>query len=242
MDLKMLSFRWGLEHMHPEEPAWLEIQSVLKSITRDDVMKKQLSFFDDWKAGKKSKSTGKAITPPVGGQSVFNSVIEDKVAQLSNWDSQIYVLNQKKKVAKEDQVPYWTMDFRKNLIGLEISFNNAGVLAQNLLRLSVMSESKYLEPSEMIKIGVLVVPSKTLKAWGKMDSTVITFDQVETILPHVTFSIPTPIVIIGLNDSTEEIKWAPTKLFGNKKIGSFEGEKKQHWETVLGEEMDKIGR
>jgi hypothetical protein len=129
------------------------------------------------------------------------------------------------------------MDFRKNRIGLEVSFNNAGVFAQNLLRLSVMSESKFLAPQEMIKLGALVVSMKSLKKWGKMDSTVITYDQVETILPHITFSIPTPIVILGITDSTDGLQWSPTRLFGNKKIGSYNGPKKNFWDDLIEEEI-----
>lgn len=237
MEIKKLSFRWGLEHAHPDEPAWLEIQSALTSITRKDVISKQLSNFEDWKLEKKNPSTGKVVTPPVGGQSVLNAVIADKIAAIGGWDDQIYVLNQSNQIAEKDRVPYWTMDFRKNRIGLEVSFNNAGVFAQNLLRLSVMSESKYLSPEEMIKLGVLVVSMKSLKKWGKMDTTVITYDQVETILPHITFSIPTPIVILGIADSTAGQPWSPTKLFGNKKIGSYSGPKKNFWDELLEEEI-----
>ena len=238
MEIKKLSFRWGLEHAHPDEPAWLEIQSALSSISRRDVISKQLTHFEDWKQEKKNPSTGKVVTPPVGGQSVLNSVIADKINAIGGWDDQIYVLNQSNQIAEKDRVPYWTMDFRKNRIGLEVSFNNAGVFAQNLLRLSVMSESKFLSPQEMIKLGVLVVSMKSLKKWGKMDSTVITFDQVETILPHITFSIPTPIVIIGIADNDNGTDWSPTKLFGNKKIGSYNGPKKNHWDELIQEEIE----
>jgi hypothetical protein len=132
------------------------------------------------------------------------------------------------------------MDFRKNQIGLEISFNNAGVFAQNLLRLSVMSESKFLRKEEMIKLGILVVSMKSLKKWSTMDSTVITFDQVQTIIPHITFSIPTPIIIIGISDSNDGVKWKPTKLFGNKKIGNYKGSKQSHWDQLIMEEKESL--
>ncbi len=238
MDFQPLSFRWGLEHLHADEPAWIDIQGALYSISRKDVITKQLQNFEDWKEEKVNPTTGKKVTPPVGGQSVLNSVIAEKFRTLDGWDEQIYVLNQSNQVSEQDRVPYWTMDFRKNMVGVEISFNNAGVFAQNLLRLSVMSESKFLNPSQMIKIGILVVSTKSLKKWGQMDSTVITFDQVETILPHITFSIPTPILILGINNSTDSEEWEKTKLFGNKKIGSFEGPKKSFWEELLAKELE----
>ena len=238
MEFERLSFRWGLEHIHHDEPAWIEIQNALLSITRKDVIAKQLANFQYWKDGKKDPNTGKPYKPPVGGQRVLNDVIDEKLSQVEGWNRQIYVLNRSNEIAEKDRVPYWTMDFRKNRIGLEISFNNAGVFAQNLLRLSVMSESKFLQEQEMIKLGVLVVSMKSLKKWGKMDSTVITFDQVKTILPHITFSIPTPIVILGLSESNKEEVWKPTKLFGNKNIGSYEGPKKSFWDELIAEERE----
>lgn len=240
MKIEPLSFRWGLEHVHPDEPAWLEIQEILNSITRKDVINKQLQNFEDWKNELKNPSTGKIVSPPVGGQSVMNAVIADKFAKKSLWEEQIYVLNQSNELAEKDRVPYWTMDFRKNRIGVEISFNNAGVFAQNLLRLSVMSESIHLKESEMIKLGVLVVSNNSLKKWGKMDSTVITFEQVNTILPHITFSIPTPIIILGIdnrNDENSEM-WSETKLFGNKKIGNYSTNKSK-WDDLIASEMAK---
>lgn len=238
MDFEKLSFRWGLEHIHHDESAWVEIQQAISSITRKDIIDKQLSNFEMWKEGRKDLNSGKPYKPPVGGQRVLNDVIDDKLMKIHGWSRQIYVLNRSNEVSEKDRVPYWTMDFRKNRIGLEISFNNAGVFAQNLLRLSVMSESKFLHPHEMIKLGVLVVSKKSLKKWGKMDSTVITYDQVETILPHITFSIPTPIVILGLIERNQDTVWKPTKLFGNKNIGAFDGPKRSYWEELLAEESE----
>jgi len=240
LDFETLSFRWGLEHVNPNEEAWIEIQQVIKSITRNDVVSKQLQNFYNWQEELINPSTGKVVSPPIGGQTVLNQVISDKFSKNLGWEEQIYVLNQSNEILESERVPYWTMDFRKNQIGLEISFNNAGVFAQNLLRLSVMSESKFLRKEEMIKLGVLVVSMKSLKKWSTMDSTVITFDQVQTIIPHITFSIPTPIIIIGISDSNDGVKWKPTKLFGNKKIGSYKGSKQSHWDQLIMEEKKSL--
>lgn len=230
--------------MHPQEPVWIELLDVLHSIKRRDVVSRQLLFFSEWKQGKVNPSTGKPIKPPVGSQSIINAIIDEKISGLYGWNHQIYVLKGKKVDSEIDQVPYWTMDFRKNRIGVEVSFNNAGAFAQNLLRLSVMSESKFLDESEMIKLGILIVPTESLKKWGSMDSTVITFEQVELILPHITFSIPTPIIVIGI-DAADDIQgkseiWNSTKLFGNKSIGVFEGSRKSYWQEVLTQEALSI--
>jgi hypothetical protein len=216
VDYTLHSFRHGLDHVSDADFAWAEILKVVKSITRSDILQQQILNLEKWQAGKKSGSG--YYKPPVGAQDVLNKIINSKFRDIGGWDSQVYVLKQgKAKVSKGDKVPYWSMDFRKDKIGLEISFNNAGVLAQNLLRLSVMSESKYLEDWQMIKLGVLLVSEANLKSWGSMDTTVLTYDQVLNVLPHVNFSIPTPIIIIGVNNSTDGEVWEKTELFGTKK-------------------------
>lgn len=244
MDFTSHSFRHGLKHVSDNDLAWVEINSALKSISRSDVTREQISNLEKWRAGKKS---GKNFyKPPVGAQDVLNNVIKKKLKKISGWDSQVYVLKQgNAKLTKGEKVPYWSMDFRKNNIGVEISFNNAGVLAQNLLRLSVMSESKFLEENQMIKLGVLVVSQASLKSWGSMDSTVVTFEQVLNVLPHVNFSIPTPIVVLGINNSNQGEIWAPTKLFGTKKkdlpiYTELSTQQKSMWELIIEKELERL--
>jgi hypothetical protein len=216
MDFVPHSFRHGLDHVSDADIAWAEVIKVVKSISRSDIIRQQIHNLEKWQAG--AKSGKNFYKPPVGAQDVLNNIIKDKFQKVGGWDSQVYVLKQgNERIPKGEKVPYWSMDFRKNKIGVEISFNNAGVLAQNLLRLSVMSESKYLEESQMIKLGVLLVSQTSLKNWGSMDSTVVTFEQVLNVLPHVNFSIPTPIIVLGVNNSSEGEIWRETKMFGTKK-------------------------
>ena len=244
MDYTLHSFRHGLDHVSDADVAWAEILKVVQSISRADILQQQIYNLEKWQAGEKSGSN--YYKPPVGAQDVLNKIINSKFHGIGGWDSQVYVLKQgKANVGKGEKVPYWSMDFRKDKIGLEISFNNAGVLAQNLLRLSVMSESKYLEESQMIKLGVLLVSQASLKYWGCMDTTVLTFDQVLNVLPHVNFSIPTPIIILGVNNSSDGEVWEKTSLFGTKKknlpiynkLGQLE---KRIWDEMITKERDSL--
>jgi hypothetical protein len=236
MDYTLHSFRHGLDHVSDADIAWAEILKVVQSISRADILRQQILNLEKWQAGEKSGSN--FYKPPVGAQDVLNRIIKTKFHAIGGWDSQVYVLKQgKAKVGKGEKVPYWSMDFRKDKIGLEISFNNAGVLAQNLLRLSVMSESKYLEESQMIKLGVLLVSESSLKSWGFMDTTVLTFDQVLNVLPHVNFSIPTPIIILGVSNSSDGEIWEKTDLFGTKKKDLPVYSKLSHLEKTIWDEM-----
>jgi hypothetical protein len=244
MDYTPHSFRHGLDHVSDADIAWAEVLKLVKSISRSDLIRQQINNLEKWQSG--AKSGKNFYKPPVGAQDVLNNTIKEKFKNIGGWDSQVYVLKQgKDRIPKGEKVPYWSMDFRKDKIGVEISFNNAGVLAQNLLRLSVMSESKYLEESQMIKLGVLLVSQTSLKNWGSMDSTVLTFDQVLSVLPHVNFSIPTPIIILGVNNSSDGEIWKDTKLFGTKKkdlpvYKDLTSDEMSKWETWIAAERSSL--
>jgi hypothetical protein len=207
-------------------------------------MRQQIANLEKWQSG--AKSGKNFYKPPVGAQDVLNNIINSKFKEIGGWDSQVYVLRQgTEKLSKAEKVPYWSMDFRKDKIGVEISFNNAGVLAQNLLRLSVMSESKFLDESQMIKLGVLLVSESSLKTWGAMDTTVVTFEQVLKVLPHVNFSIPTPIIVLGINNSSNGEIWKETKSFGTKQkeFSMYEkliSEEKHKWNQLISKERESL--
>ncbi|MFM8440057.1 MAG: BglII/BstYI family type II restriction endonuclease [Acidobacteriota bacterium] len=247
MDFFTDSFRWGLEHLSEEDEVWLELKALIDSITRDEIVELKRDSFKRWREGKRK-------SPIVGGQAILNEVIERKFKSLG-WESQIFVLDIAKeeissltgKVSKSEgaeeeesegseKITYWTMDFKKGNIGVEVSFNNAGVLAQNLLRLSVMSES-YLKPKEKkIRLGILITATESLKRWSNMDSTVLTFETVKRVFPLINFNIPTPIVLIGLNNSSCEVIWKDTGLFGHKKLQSYSGlsdSEKIGWDKLI---------
>ena len=228
MDFRTESYRWGLEHLHETNPAWRELQTVLRSIDRQEVVTTQAEYFHTWMGGERA-------TPPAGGQTTINRLIEKRLSELG-WETQVPV------IPAEDgrgPVPYWSMDFVKDRIGVEVSFNNAGVLPQNLLRMSVKAESHLLDPAEMIRLGILIVATGELKAWSRMDSTVHTFEQVRRVLRYVTFSVPTPMVVVGLNNSTDGEVWQPTELFQGRKLRRFDQvgeERAQRWREAVDRE------
>jgi len=215
MDLLKQSFRWGLEHLGDQNSVWAELQSTLASITQTQIESLKLEYFEEWVSGLARK------TPPVGGQSVLNELINQRL-ELAGWETQLYVLGDvfDETKGRPSKLNYWSMDFKKGDIGVEVSFNNAGVLAQNILRLSVMSETTTRPREELIRVGILVTATERLKAWSGMDSTVLTFESVNKVLPLVTFNIPTPIVVVGLDASDGE-SWPQRGFFQHKKLGKF---------------------
>lgn len=212
MDILRSSFRWGLEHIGETNADWLQLVQALEGISAHDVVRAKYRRFIEWMQGKS--------TPPVGGQQVINELIDTSLVN-KGWEHQVYTLGSVVEAGESDKgrrVAYWTMDFKKNDIGVEVSFNNAGVLAQNLLRLSVMSENPNRPKNEAIRLGILVTATEGLKRWANMDSTVLTFETVNRVLPQVNFNIPTPIIVLGLEPATNGEAWGETSAFGHKKL------------------------
>lgn len=139
----------------------------------------------------------------VGAQKVLNHIIQARVDALiatpagRGWRSQITVLA-KPLPGLSGEPPGWTMDFKHGLIGVEVSFNNAGALPQNLLRFSVLAQAPGFDSSDRIRLGVLIVADESLTTWGSMDGTVPTFEQVIGILSYMEFGLPTPLLVLGL--------------------------------------------
>lgn len=254
MDFDTESFRWGKEHLSDVNPQWLELIGVFESISREDILKQKRLSFLRWK-------NGEIKSPRVGGQDLINNIIKDRLVAVG-WETQIFVLDltdgEMKAIGKDleiessrnpqgnkqrpssTKVSYWTMDFKKQDIGVEVSFNNAGVLAQNLLRLSVMSES-YLKPKDKkIRLGILITATAALKKWSNMDDTVLTYETVRRVFPLINFNIPTPIVLVGLNNSTEGEIWKETELFGHQKLSKYDDltkDEQSKWEEVIGKKL-----
>ena len=215
MDYSTFSFRWGVEHLGESNPAWTELTAVVSSISEGEILRQKLRNFEDWKSG--------GTLPPVGGQKVLNELIDIKLKALG-WRSQIYCLGDilDETGKRKQKLAYWTMDFKKDDIGVEVSFNNAGVLAQNVLRLSVMSENPDRPKKELIRLGILVCAHNDLKKWSDMDSTVLTYESVVKVIPLMNFNIPTPIVVLGLHASSDGTLWDDTELFAHKKLSKWQ--------------------
>lgn len=258
MDFSKDSFRWGAEHWSEEDETWKELSKILEDITREDVLRQKQASFLRWRMGK-------IKTPRVGGQDLLNNIIKDKLVKLG-WESQIFVLDLtpeeinsvgeqlqpmeakigKKGVTKNNskkkRLSYWTMDFKKGNIGVEVSFNNAGVLAQNLLRLSVMSESHLKLPEDKIRLGVLVTATASLKKWSNMDSTVLTYETAQRVFPLINFNIPTPIVLIGLNNSSGGEIWNDSKMFGHKTLDRYDditNKEREVWDEIIDQKISE---
>ena len=78
--------------------------------------------------------------------------------------------------ANDEGLRKWKMDFIKDRIGVEVSFNHAEAIPWTFTRLNIAGESREVEPSHRIDVGVAFFATTSLKSWGRMDSAVGTYD------------------------------------------------------------------
>lgn len=112
--------------------------------------------------------------------------------------------------ASETGKGYWTMDFHKFFpqdfgVGVEVTFNHAEALPWTLIRPSLAYLSDEVLSETRVEAGAVIIGTDHLKGNRRevgglrMDSAVGTYERLLTLLPHLKWVVPVPLVIIGLD-------------------------------------------
>jgi hypothetical protein len=171
---------------------WFEFDEVIRGLTRADVIGEQLSL---------SAVRG---TAPAGGQTAINALFRRRLTTELGWTQEPRLFG-----AEDDELRRWKMDFLKNGVGVEISFNHAEAIAWNLTRLTIAGESPRVREDARIEVGIIVCVDETLKRWARMDSAVGTFDVFKAWLREMRPILPIPLLLIGMTADG----WDPTDVF-----------------------------
>jgi hypothetical protein len=101
------------------------------------------------------------------------------------------------------------MDFIKDRIGVEVSFNHAEAVPWTFTRLNIAGESEKVIPEHRIDVGVAFFATETLKRWARMDSAVGTFELARAWLEMMRPIMPIPVLVVGLSADA----WPETNSF-----------------------------
>ncbi len=198
MDFKLESFRMADRLLQGTE-AWSDIADVLGALTLDLVEQRQADI-----ASRRE--------PPAGAQTAINALLDSAEHGLGRppWDRQVRLFDPPSKVpfevpparrnatVEDDPLRAWTMDFKRDRVGVEVSFNHAEATAWQFTKLSIAGESEYVRPAGQIEVGVVITADVALKRWGRMDGAVLTFDVCRSWLAQMKRVVPTPILLVGL--------------------------------------------
>ena len=178
--------------------AWVELHDVVSGLTRDDILDAQ-----DQLAGQRKNA-------PAGAQTAINLAFKDRLLSL-DWKNEPILFPQSE---SDDVQRAWRMDFLKERIGVEVSFNHAEAIAWTLIRLDIAAQSTEVVESSQIDVGVAIFPTSQLKKWGRMDNAVGTYERAMLWLELMKPVVTTPILLIGI-----DADWEPTSVFRGTRNG-----------------------
>jgi hypothetical protein len=173
------NFRHGQEILELR-PGWRELEEVIASIERQEIVAIHRSF----------QESGKRV--PAGGQTAINAVFRSKLVPMG------WVPEPRLFTSGEQDLRRWKMDFIKERIGVEVSFNHAEAVPWTFTRLNIAGESERVVPEHVIDVGVAIFATESLKRWAKMDSAVGTFELARVWLNMMKPIMPIPILMVGL--------------------------------------------
>lgn len=196
MKYQQFSFRLADEILR-QRKEWHEFEAILKRITADDICEAHKGICKSRK------------TPPAGGQTAVNHLFRNQLAGVG-WASEPRLFG-----STQEKLRQWKMDFIKNRVGIEISFNHAEAIPWTFTRLNIAGESERIQVASKIDIGIVVFASQSFKTWAKIDSAAGTYELAIAWLREMKPILPIPLLVIGLEASG----WKPTSLFRGTRAG-----------------------
>lgn len=177
---------------------WKEIQTAIVSITDDDLIN---HYKNNNRTSKKSISDS------------INDLIEDRLIEMG-WNRQSPIFNDSKYRPKGKN-RWWTLDFAKRDISVEVAFNHGEAVAWNLIKPVLASELNHVEKAIQTKAGVLVTATDSMKKAGNFDNTIGSYEKYLQYLDPFRNILTVPLVIIGLeppetfkiNNQTKEVEY-----------------------------------
>lgn len=182
------SFRYGLDlfETNPDfKELWREVKSVLDTITDQDL----IDYFSN-----NSRSSQKSLSEAI------NYIIDKRLVDL-NWSRQTPIFNNSE-YRPTSKNRWWTLDFSKGSIAVEVAFNHGEAVAWNLIKPVLSSELNHVEKAIQTKAGIIITAKDSLKKSGNFDGSVGTYEKFLQYLKPFNNILTVPMVVIGL-DSPE---------------------------------------
>ncbi|GIM29843.1 hypothetical protein CPJCM30710_25090 [Clostridium polyendosporum] len=184
MRFKIHSFRHA-ETIFNNNPSfatlWLEVQNVLASITDQDIIN---SYNNNTRKSKKSISDD------------INKLIDERLVNLS-WNRQSPIFNASAYRPKGTN-HWWTLDFAKDSIAVEVAFNHGEATAWNLIKPVLSSELNHVQKAIQTQAGIIITATDSMKSAGNFDNAAGSYEKFLQYLDPLRNILTVPMIIIGL--------------------------------------------
>ena len=156
---------------------WNDLQNVVRGITEEDIISCHSEMF-----AHNTMSLSRAI----------NHLLKERFI-LHGWKSEAYIFQD-----NEYRSNVWRLDFAKNNISVEVSFNHGEALAWNMIKPTIASELNHVKKDIQTKIGVVILATQDLKKFGNFDGAVGTWEKACTYLKPLQNKLSIPLLLMGL--------------------------------------------
>ena len=162
---------------------WNEIQQALDGITDEDI----IQLHEQKYSNQKSISTA------------LNTLIKLRMEAL-DWKSESPIFSSDELNFNETgrKSGVWRLDFAKESISVEVSFNHGEAIAWNLIKPVIASEVNNVKKAINTKVGVIICATQAMKESGGFDGAVGQYEKVLQYMTPLRTMLSVPIIIIGL--------------------------------------------
>jgi hypothetical protein len=175
-----------VQHDAKFQADYKEIIDVLESITEQDLI-------DTFNQQRLVRTDMKSLSEPI------NFLIKQRLVAL-DWSSETGIFSEPPYDATN--TTRWRLDFSKNLISIEVAFNHGEAIAHNIMKPVLASEKNHVVKEIDTELGIIITATNLLKKTGNFDSAVGSFEKFRTYFKPYNNLVPTPIVLIGLKETT----------------------------------------
>lgn len=200
MKYQIFSFRNALTIFNNNDrfsQLWSEIQYTLSNISDEDI----INYYNY-----NNRSNKKSISDAI------NKLIDERLVIL-NWNRQSPIFNDSI-YRPNSRSHWWTLDFAKETIAVEVAFNHGEAIAWNLIKPVLSSELNHVQKAIQTEAGILITATNSLKKAGNFDNSCGSYEKFLQYLDPFRNILTVPLIIIGLeapetfkvNNKTKEIE------------------------------------
>ena len=179
MEFKIHPHRHGEKLLESEcKEQWEELKDVLLNITDDNLI-------NQFPHSSNKMSLSSAI----------NDLIRVRLVE-KGWTKEAQIFQDSDYSDSREKV--WRLDFAKDDLSVEVSFNHGEALAWNLTKPVLASELNHVQKAIQTKIGIIILATDDFKKDGAFDGSVGSYEKAIRYLKPMNDLLSVPLVLIGL--------------------------------------------